>query len=142
MKKKLSIVLSLLFVIGAIGIAFITSTPGGSSTYSATPATVKVGEFITITNHITGPWLGYTPRQDFTIYGTGGVVKISGPKPSVVPTIDGGESIDVVWTYKAICAGSVAFGSDDMIYTNYVDILPKPTPMQQFMNILGFGKKK
>jgi len=149
MKKLYAIIISLLFVgsvFGTASLAAVSTDPPlpplpGTSTYSATPEIVNVGEFITVTNHITGYWEAHTPIQDFTIYGTGGVVKISGPEPTSVPTIGVGESKDVVWVYKAIGPGSVAFGSDDLIYTNYVEILPKSTPMQQFMKILGFGQK-
>lgn len=97
MKKKVAIVLSLLFVIVAIEITSITSLPEGSSTYSATSTTVKVGEFITIPDYITGPWISHTPRQDFTIYGTGRVVKVSRPTPFQVLVIRSGESIGAVW---------------------------------------------
>lgn len=152
MKKLYVIIISLLCVGSAFGIAPLAAVctencdpplppPPGTSTYTATPDTVQVGEFITVTNHITGYWDAHTPIQDFTIYGTGGVVKISGPEPTSVPMIVEGNFVDVVWIYKATGAGTVAFGSDEEKLTNYVEILPKSTPMQQFMKILGFGQK-
>jgi hypothetical protein len=149
MKKLYAIVVSLLFLVSVCGIASLAATCEGDGcghiwgtiTWSATPETVNVGEFITVTKHIPGYNLAHTPLQDFTIHGTGGVVKISGPTPSSVPTILEGNSIDVVWVYKATGSGTVAFGSDDLIYTNYVRILPKSTPMDKFMKILGFGQK-
>ncbi|NMC77688.1 MAG: hypothetical protein GYA60_10430 [Candidatus Methanofastidiosa archaeon] len=145
MKKLYAIIISLLFVVSVFGVVSFAATPTdprpGTSTYSATPEIVNVGEFITVKNHITGEWSSHTPIQNFTIYGTGGVVKISGPTPSYVPFVAYGSSIDVVWVYKATGAGTVAFGSEDSIYTNYVRILPKSTPMEKFMKILGFGQK-
>lgn len=152
MKKLYAVIITLLFVASVCGITSFMAVPidpplppppppAGTSTYAATPETVQVGEFITVTNHITGYWDAHTPIQDFTIYGTGGVVKISGPEPTNVPTIEVGESIDIVWVYKATGSGKVAFGTEEKKLTNYVDILPKPAPMKQLMKILGLGQK-
>ena len=121
MKKILSVLIGLLLIGTAIGIASITALPS-SATYI-------------IPNKI-----NYTIGEEVIVTSNGGYDALETPNGvlSHVSTNWDGQKLVMIW--KAEKSGTVKFytGNTSVLIKVGID---KPTPMQQFMKILGFGQK-
>lgn len=137
MKKLYAIIISLLFLVSTYGIgslsAVCTDCPPpptctcGQTNYYIDKTLVNVGETFTFSNNNL-----CTYNQSAT----------PGPLDQTIQFVSG--STQSGWTtvtFRAISPGTVTFTNSKCGELVTVKILPKSTPMQQFMNILGFGKK-
>ena len=83
-----------------------------SATISATPATVNVGQSITVrltvTNGGTSEATGVAPVS-IAVTGTGTVGAPTGPDPATIASLAPGASGTFTWTYPATGAGTLAF---------------------------------
>lgn len=136
MKKLYAIIVSLLFLGSIFGIAPLAavnpdpplpSCTCGQTNYHIDKTLVTVGETFTFSkNNLCTYNESATPGSlDQTIQ------FVSGSSQSGWSTA----------TFRAISPGIVTFTNVKCGEVVTVKILPKPTPMQQFMKILGFGQK-
>ncbi|NPV51326.1 MAG: hypothetical protein HPY60_09050 [Candidatus Methanofastidiosum sp.] len=136
MKKLYAIVISLLFVVSVCGIASLaaTCTEGcgptcscSATNYHIDKTLITVGETFTFSkNNLCTYNESATPGSvDQTIQFVSGYT-------------EGGWSTA---TFRAISPGIVTFTNANCGGAVTVKILPKSTPMDKFMKILGFGQK-
>ncbi len=139
MKKLYAIIISLLFVGSVFGVVSLAATctdcdppspPScscGQTNYHIDKTLVTVGETFTFSkNNLCTYNQSATPGPlDQTIQFVSGFT-------------EGGWS---TVTFRAISPGTVTFSNANCGGVVTVKILPKPTPMQQFMRIIGFGHK-
>ncbi|HNR44703.1 MAG TPA: hypothetical protein PKH80_06010 [Methanofastidiosum sp.] len=74
-------------------------------------------------------------KEDWTLIHSGFVKQSEmGPEFS--------ELVWIRWTFRAVSPGTVILTNDECGDTVTITIAPKSTPMNFFMKIIGFGKKK
>jgi hypothetical protein len=139
MKKLYTIIISLLFLVSVFGIASlaaVTECPGcplppsctcGATNYQIDKTLVTVGETFTFS------------KNNLCTYNESAA---PGSLEQTIQFVSG--STQSGWstaTFRAISPGVVTFTNVKCGEVVTVKILPKPTPMQQFMKILGLGQK-
>jgi len=121
MKKIFAILIGLLLLGSLIGVASVTAI--SDSTY------------------ITQNKINYAIGENVIVTSNGGYDVLETPKGVLSYVSTKSEGSTLVMTWKAEKSGTVKF------YNKNTSVLIKvaidtPTPMQQFMKIIGFGKKK
>lgn len=120
MKKIFAILISLLFIVSVFGVA---------STMAFPPST-----------YIIPNKLYYNIGENVIVTSDGVYIPVVTPSGVLSLVSDSWDGQKLVMTWKAEKAGTVKFYNDNTSVLIKVAI-DKPTPMQQFMKILGFGKK-
>ena len=168
MRKLYAILVTLLFVTSVFGVASITATGPTYSCddyYRISRTSAHVGDILTMSLRVDA--LGDVNIGDETIsdivtgiVANGGLPYQIGPLELInveyfdenwnlihagfIPEITDSKIKWVTWTFRGAQSGAISFTSDkeDCGDTVTITITPKSTPMNFFMKILGFGKKK